>query len=645
MKVPRVRLLPPELAGKIAAGEVVERPSSVVKELVENSLDAGATRITIELEQGGRERIRVVDNGCGIVADDLPLLFARHATSKLSGEDDLQHIRSLGFRGEALAAIGSVARVCVQSRTAEAPVGAQVVCHAGQVGAVELWAGPTGTCVEVRQLFFNTPVRRKFLRSVATELGHIVETVQRLALPFTGVHFRVLHEGRDLLEIPASWEERERIRYCLGDDLADHLLPLEYAAHQVRLHGWIGHPEHDKPSGRWQYFYLNQRYIRDRVLAHALQEAYRGYLMVGRQPVAFLFLEVPPETVDVNVHPTKIEVRFRDQQLIYQAVLVGVRQALQRAALTPPLLIPGLGSDWAPPPRPASEIPASTPQPQLSPPAFSQRAAPSREIPIGATPTAPRSSPATEADRLKRSSPPSTQARPAPSAGSWHDAPRQPSDPPIATPAEQSPSTSHPHDSEVTWFGTAPPVRAMQLHNTYLLVETPDGLLLVDQHALHERILYEQFRHNIQAGTLTRQTLLIPEPVDLTPSQAALLLEHRAALEHVGLSVGEFGGNTVLVTALPACWKRSAAECVHLVAEYLAEVQSLPEPQQLLDDLLKRMACRAAVKAGDLLQPADIAFLLEHRHLLQDAHHCPHGRPTALFLSKQELERQFRRLG
>ncbi|MCS7015871.1 MAG: DNA mismatch repair endonuclease MutL [Gemmatales bacterium] len=641
MKVPRIQILPPELVGKIAAGEVVERPASVVKELVENALDAGASRIVVELEQGGRELIRVVDDGCGIFREDLPLVFARHATSKLSREDDLNHIRSLGFRGEALAALGSVAWVRIQSRTAQESIGGQLVCDGGQLGTVAPWAGAVGTCVEVRRLFFNTPARRKFLRSVSTELAYILETVQRLALAFLGVHFRLTHEEREVLEVPGSWDRYQRVQHLFGEAIADRLLPVETATASVRVHGWIGHPEEARSSGRCQYFFVNQRYIRDRMLTHAVQEAFRGYLMVGRQPIVFLFVELPAEAVDVNVHPMKIEVRFRDQQLVYQTVLHGVREALRQlrgesaqavrgwvsvpAAAAAPRLNDGdaVGPDVVAPGVPSASR-------QERPSQFTESASPA-VVPVSlpcANPTGKPSATGPSVADLASRKPPTgqeqTEVR--------------------AEVASISPPSSR-LSNQRSFFGTESPWRAMQLHNTYLVVEMPDGLLLVDQHALHERILYEQFREQLQAGTPARQNLLVPEPVDLTAAQAALVLEHAPALEKVALSLSEFGGSTVLVHAVPACWKRSAAELVHIVAEYLAEVARVPEPQVLLDELLKRMACRAAIKAGDPLTPEDIAFLLEHRSLVENAHHCPHGRPTALFLSKHELERQFRRLG
>jgi DNA mismatch repair protein MutL len=630
MSPPRIQILPPQLAGQIAAGEVVERPASVVKELLENALDAGATRVVVELDQGGRERIRVVDDGCGIVTEDLPLVFARHATSKLQQAQDLERIRTLGFRGEALSAIGSVARVCIQSRTAEAELGGQIECVGGQVGCVQPWAGPVGTCVEVRQLFFNTPARRKFLRSVPTELGQVLETVQRLALAFPGVHFRLLHHSREVLEVPASWGKLERIANFFGEKLADRLMPVEYAVETVRVSGWVGHPDCARPNGRWQYFFVNQRAIRDRTLTHALQEAYRGYLMVGRQPVAFLYLELPPELVDVNVHPTKTEVRFRQPQIIHQAVLLGVRRALQGSPGVSPLAVSSIvaatASDSAdrafrvrfePAGRmraPYDQYRQPTEQRQQAP----QQPAPGKvEEPI-VTRTATETSIISQQQAQNRTTESSSQEKP------------------LSATSESAATT--------TLFPIPPALRAMQLHNTYLLAETSEGLLLIDQHALHERILYEQFKSQVQAGALPKQALLIPEPVDLTPAQAAVVVEQRSALEALGLEVSEFGGSTVLVHALPACWKRSATELVQLAAEYFAEHHRLPELPILLDDLLKRMACRAAIKAGDPLGAEEIAMLLEYHARLPETHHCPHGRPTALFLSKQELERQFGRV-
>ncbi|MCS6850253.1 MAG: DNA mismatch repair endonuclease MutL [Gemmataceae bacterium] len=592
--IPRIRQLPPEVVTKIAAGEVIERPASVVKELLENSLDAGSRRIDIDVEQGGIERICVADDGCGIAVDDLPLAFASHATSKLRTADDLFQVPTLGFRGEALASIGAVAQVTLQSRPPTAPVGAEIRCHGGQLSAVRAWNGAPGTRLDVRHLFFNTPVRRKFLKSPTTEMGHVCEVLTRLALAQPSVHFTLRHHDRLVYEVPAGLPLLDRIGLFFGQELAEQLYGIEAHHGVVHLTGFVADPACERPTARMQYVFLNGRWIRDRTLGHALQEAYRGLLMTGRYAVAFLFLSMPPDQVDVNVHPTKAEVRFRDPQNLYHLVLTTVRERLRRENLTgrlfPPASLAGSATaSWTltsppPPPRPLP----------LAPPAAGPVNQPHAVSAPGVPATLPPS--------------PATDSAPGPK----------------------------------TLNGTP---RAIQLYNTYLVVETPEGMLVIDQHALHERILYERLKSRLQAGPLETQRLLVPEPVELTAEQAAKALAHRDALAELGLEVAEFGGSTVLLSSYPALLDKTApAALLRAVVDHLLSQDQPPTRDQLLDDLLALMACHAAVRAGDPLTSEEIAALVEQRHLAQDAHHCPHGRPTSLLFPKHDLERQFRRV-
>src|SRR5438093_1612455 len=337
----RILQLTPSVVTKIAAGEVIERPASVVKELLENSIDAGATRIDVEVEHGGVERIFVGDDGCGMAAEDLPLAFASHATSKLASADDLFRIGTLGFRGEALASIGGVSQASLQSRPAEKTTGAEVTCQGWALSSVRPWNGTPGTRIEVRNLFFNTPVRRKFLRAVGTELGHVSEVFTRLALAHPTLHLTLRHNGKDIYEIPGSSGILDRLGVFFGADVRERLYPLEARQGPVLLRGYIADPANERGNAKMQYLFVNGRWIRDRSLGHALQEAYRGLLMTGRYAVAFLFLELPPDHVDVNVHPTKIEVRFRDGQALHHLVFAAVRERLQKEDLTGQLRIPG----------------------------------------------------------------------------------------------------------------------------------------------------------------------------------------------------------------------------------------------------------------------------------------------------------------
>lgn len=589
--MPRIQQLPPSVVTKIAAGEVIERPASVVRELLDNAVDAGSTRIDIEVEQGGLELVRVVDNGCGITADDLPLVFASHATSKLQSADDLFRIVTLGFRGEAMASIGGVAQVLLQSRTADAPHGAEVRCHGGDLSPIKAWNGAVGTRVEVKHLFFNTPVRRKFLRTPTTEMGHIDESFTRLALSHPGLHLTLRHNGKGVYEVASAATLEERIGLFFGREVRDQLYEIEERRGPVRLCGYIADPACERGNARLQYLFVNGRWVRDRSLGHALQEAYRGLLMTGRYAVAFLFLELPPDQVDVNVHPTKSEVRFRDGNALYHLVFHAVRERLRAENLTPRLQVP-TAPPLTPPPPPRIE------------PLFTRPAEPPPPRPV-----------------------------PAPSA-------------PPAPLVESRPSAAPPAPPPVRPEDLPPPdtFKALQLYDSYLVLETPEGMLVIDQHALHERILFEHLKSRLREGPLETQRLLIPEPVELPTDQAARALEHREALAELGLGVEEFGGNTVLLTSYPTILgRRSPREVLQVVVDHLTTQERPPTREVLLNDLLSLMACHAAVRAGDRLTPEQMSALLEQRALAHDTHHCPHGRPTALLFSRQELDKQFRR--
>jgi DNA mismatch repair protein MutL len=601
--MPRILQLPTNVITKIAAGEVIERPASVVKELLENSVDAGSTRIEIEIEQGGSELIRVVDNGCGIHPDDLALAFSNHATSKLNSADELFRVRTLGFRGEALASIGGVAQVTLQSRTAELQVGCEVYSLGGGLGPVRVWNGAPGTRLEVRHLFYLTPVRRKFLRAPGTEMGHICEVFTRLALAKPGLHLVLRHNGKSVYEVAGGTSLDERIALFFGADVRERLYAVDACLGNAHLYGYIADPSCDRGNAKTQYLFLNGRWIRDRALGHALQEGYRGLIMSGRYPVSFLFLDLPPDQVDVNVHPTKAEVRFREPSALYSLVLGSVRKRLAQENLVARLQVPAGAT-----PTPASTAWLSPYPEERTPSLFSRPGLPSfTKNPL----PAPRNG----------TPPPAPAGAEAPAASA------------IEEPIETLPS-----------FAADTEVKAIQLHNAYLVLETPEGMLVIDQHALHERILFEQIKERVRTGTLESQQLLIPEPVDLSADQAARALEHRHELAELGLGVEEFGGGTILITRYPALLgRRAPAEILKSVVDHLIANERVPTREQLLSELMSLMACHAAVRAGDILTPEEIGSLAAQRHLAQDAHHCPHGRPTALLFTRQDLDRQFRR--
>jgi DNA mismatch repair protein MutL len=651
--MPTIKQLPASLVNKIAAGEVIERPASVVKELMENSVDAGASRLELTIEGGGMELIRLSDDGCGIDADQVPLALASHATSKLETAEDLFEVRTLGFRGEALASIAEISHLTLRTRTADSDTGCEAQVRGGVVDSIHPAGCPTGTTIEVRNLFFNTPVRRKFLRTPQTESNHVVEAFTRIALAFPQVQMKLISGSRTTFELPPTQSWTERIRAFFGDEIADSLIAVDSVQDSVRLTGFVADPSVSRSNNRMQYLFLNGRHIRDRSLQHALGEAYRGLLMTGRFPVCFLNLNLPPESVDVNVHPTKMEVRFLEGGKLYSQLLQTLRHQFLTTDLT-------ARARHVPGPMPAGlrDTPAA---PVTSQSAFESRS-PSgarSEIPSGdqwparATFQAAASGeplPPLSADeqRWQRHSDQMSRVDNAgrldlrvdipsfrPFESSENDRLTRLATPPV-TPSAQPQTES-----------AEPPSRShsgIQVHNRYLVTQDEQGMVVVDQHALHERILYEQLRRRTEEKNLESQQLLIPEPIDLTPTEAAAALEHRELLAKIGIEVEAFGGDTILMTSYPAMLANMRpAEVLRQVLEPLMAGGQEPSAREVLDELLHMLACKAAIKAGDRLSPEEITELLEQRYHFQDTHHCPHGRPTALHFSREQLDKMFKR--
>jgi DNA mismatch repair protein MutL len=604
----RIQQLDARIVNKIAAGEVIERPASVVKELLENSVDALATRIDVEIEEGGSQRIRVVDNGEGIHPDDIPLAVTAHATSKIRTAEDLFGVHTMGFRGEALASIAEVSRFVVRSRTAEAIAGTELIVDYGDVGTPQPAAAPVGTFFDISELFANTPVRRKFLKRPSTEFGHIAEQFTRVALAHPRLHMTLTHNDRDVFDLPPTDRLIERLELFYGRDLAETLIWVENEAGGCKLWGYVGHPGQTKSSRKGQYLFLNGRPISDRSLSHALTEAYRGLVMVGRQPIAFLFLEMPPELADVNVHPTKAEVRFQDSQQHYRQLLSTIRSTFLGLPLETALRVDTANQHEA--------VQAGGPHQQRL------AIAPAQEGTSPSPWSAPTTTPTGGSPTYSPPTPPARASSAVPTTG----------DEPWSPPAR--PTT------------TSGGVRGIQVHDCYLLIETPEGVAVVDQHALHERVLYEYFKQRVLDGEVERQKLLVPESVELSPREAAVLIEQSELLESLGFSIEAFGNNTVLVQAYPAILRRPDFDrLLQDLAETLEQPGQSPSRRDILESLLQMMACKAAIKAGHRLTAEEMDSLLEQSHLIDDAHHCPHGRPTALVLSRAELDRQFGRLG
>lgn len=626
--MPEIRALSSSLVNKIAAGEVIERPASVVKELLENAVDAGATRIDVTVEQGGSQLIRISDNGCGIAADQLALAVTSHATSKIRSADDLFRIGTLGFRGEALASIAEVSQFRLVSRETDATAGAELEVNAGEMEPAVPCGCPVGTVIEARNLFFNTPVRRKFMRTTQTEMGHVSEAFSRIALAHPDIHFSLQHNQRSLFDLPATKDWQGRIATLFGREVADSLIWVAGDDGPVRLRGFVANPSLSRGNNRMQYLFLNGRFIRDRSLAHALGEAYRGLLMTGRHSVVFLRLEVEPETVDVNVHPTKLEVRFQDSGQVYRQLLSTLRARFLSTDLTARAdSVNDSGGDVMPATDTREPHHAARQREQLVEWA---RRPPTADSPTYGPPAEPAKEQASLGLEFSRAhaSFPSSDERAAVDVPRSHESGPQPSGEP-------------PPPVGVTTAGCP----ALQVHNRYLITETDEGVVVIDQHALHERILYEELREKMEAGELETQSLLVPEPVRLTPAEAAAVLDATELFHELGIDVAPFGGDTVLVSSYPAMLANIRPdELLKQLVEKLTSTGQSPDRRDLLDELLHMISCKAAIKAGDRLSREEISALIERRGLVQDSHHCPHGRPTALVFTREELDRRFKRI-
>lgn len=683
----RIQVLSPTVINKIAAGEVIERPASVIKELLENSLDALSSRIDVEIEEGGSELIRIVDDGEGMLPEDLPLAITSHATSKLRDADDLFRVQTMGFRGEALASIAEVSRFRIRSRAVGEPMGAELTVTGGVRSEITPCGIPEGTQIEIRQLFHNTPVRRKFLKKPATEFGYISEQFSRVALACPRLAMSLTHNGKKVYRLPGQQQLKERLELFHGAALVDKLIPIETEHHGVRLWGYVGHPSLHKATRKSQYLFLNGRFIQDRSLQHALQEAYRGLLMGGRYPVAFLFLEMPSDQVDVNVHPTKSEVRFRDGQLLFRMLLSALRTKFLQADLQSELTIrPSRQApeeqttqqrrveldlvSWAKSQladrvaqQTTSEHPPATtdPTPHTSAPwADGLPEVHSRASGLTATPpplpspfrTPSVTGPAAAAESPRETHSASLDSAPADSPEAPVHSAEAAAESPLDREALVSESGSRAlsdvsaePSSGVPLQRSSSGIPALQVDDCYLVLSTDQGLTVIDQHALHERVLYERFRRKVLEEKVEVQRLLVPLTLELPDPQIQVLLDQVELLKQLGFGVEEFGRGMLAVTSHPVfLGHQDIGNVIREFGEKLEGDNSLSR-RDLLDSTLHMMACKAAVKAGQRLTPEEIISLLAQRDIVDDAHHCPHGRPTALILSREELDRQFGRLG
>ncbi len=602
-----IQLLSPQLANQIAAGEVVERPASVVKELLENSLDAGATTISLEVEQGGVRLIRLRDNGAGIHKDELPLALSRHATSKITALEDLEAVMSLGFRGEALASISSVSRLTLTSRKADQPEAWSVAVEGREMEPrLTPAAHPQGTSVEVRDLFFNTPARRKFLKTEKTEFGHLEEVVRRLALSRFDVSFSLTHNSKTLYQLkPAKSEieQERRLSQLLGSAFIEHALVVDMQAEAsgLRLYGWITQPTHSRSQADQQYFFVNGRIIKDKVVSHAVRQAYQDVLYNGRHPAFVLYLELDPAWVDVNVHPTKHEVRFRESRLVHDFIYRSLHRAI--AQMTPESLLDTRA------PAPVQALNASGQH-------FEQNRF---HLP-----------PQTNA--------PSASAVTAQIQGYGQLYPKQPASSSTITPET-------PGIAEVAEDGTPPLGFALaQLHGVYILAQSAQGLILVDMHAAHERIVYERMKQALSEDRLRSQPLLVPVSLTVSQREAETAESHHGLFERLGFSLQRLSDETLVIREVPVYLSKS--DVSQLVRDVLADLYEIGGSQRIenhINELLGTMACHGAVRANRQLTITEMNVLLRDMEQTERSGQCNHGRPTWVSLTLSELDKLFLR--
>lgn len=619
-----IQTLPPRLANQIAAGEVVERPASVAKELIENALDAGASRVEVEVEQGGARLIRVRDDGEGIAHDQLPLALTRHATSKVHSLDDLEAVGSLGFRGEALASISSVARLTLTSRARGETEGWCVEAEGQDMQTrVSPAAHPQGTTVEVRDLFFNTPARRKFLRTEKTEFNHLEENLRREALSRFDVGFTLQHNGRAVQSLrPATTErdQQQRVASLCGSQFMQHALSIDVEASGLRLQGWVALPTFSRSQADLQYFFVNGRPIRDRLVAHAVRQAYRDVLYNQRHPAFVLYLEVDPGNVDVNVHPTKHEVRFRDGRLVHDFLFRSLHRALAEV-------------------RPGDDS-TESPQADDSTPATSEPA-----MTVGAD--AAEATGGQAQSREAPSSPSETEAQMAfygglhQGGGPSSNGVREASPTPFIQSRATAPSSmAQASDGEVPPLGYA----IAQLHGVYILAQSPEGMVIVDMHAAHERIVYERMKRGVAGEGVTSQPMLVPLTLNASQREADHAEQYAEDVAILGLQLDRMGPETVTVRQVPALLRDADIE--QLVRDVLSDLVAHGQSQQIearIEHLLGTMACYGSVRANRQLTIPEMNALLRDMEATERSGQCNHGRPTWTRLSMGDLDKLFMR--
>ncbi len=602
-----IRILSDALASQVAAGEVVERPAAVVRELVENSLDAGATHVEVEVQRGGSSLIRVSDNGSGMEREDALLSIERHATSKIRVKEDLAAIHTFGFRGEALPSIASVSRFRMATRQQHALSGTEIEINGGKLAAVRDAGGPAGTMVEARSLFFNVPARRKFLRTENTEFAHVEQQFRLHAIANPTVAFTLIKDGETLFHLPATGDLLERIGGLVGQELAQRLLPvIETERNGITITGFIGGPGFSRANKQLQLVFLNGRCIESPVLHYGLREGYHTTLMKGQYPVTFLFVRMDPHAYDINVHPAKKEVRFHDGISVREAVARVVQDTLNQTRVLPR----GHAT--------SGDVPAQ----QLPPAAQSELAMPVAE------------QIALRRDWAQPARP--VEQAPLPNSAPVRTAMELPEGGRAGAPVMVSPEPARPPGSQFRILGV--------LGKLYVLMESDEGLVLMDQHAAHERVLFEQMRRSMEQEGVPTQRLLMPLMLQLSPRDHELLARNLPALAKLGIEAEPFGANSLKIDALPAFLRTDdPVPLLSSIVDELSSISTRTSSLRLGEDMIATTVCRHAVKANDHLREAELAGLVRDLMECEMPYCCPHGRPTLIQMSYQELERKFGR--
>ena len=622
--MPKIKILSADVANKIAAGEVVERPASVVKELIENAVDAESTSIRVEVRAGGKRLIHVSDNGTGMEREDALLALERHATSKVNGIEDLEQIQTFGFRGEALASIASVSQFELLTRTTDALIGTKVNADGGGVRSVQESGCSPGTHMSVNNLFYNVPARLKFLKTDTTEMNHVTNQVTWTALAYPNIQFSLTHNSRSILDVRACDSHLERVRLLYGKEFAENLIEFREELPDLKMYGLLGKPEFTKANRAYQLFFLNQRPIRSHIISAALTEAFNSMVAKDRQPVALLFLTLEPEMVDVNVHPAKIEVRFRNERTIYSGIVRMLRNAIHKAKYIPKIETRVEPSQ--------SEENVESRDTRLSQPTSTSRHVSQRTTPI---PQTQRTQTPSALPRQTEDSSTETKITDTPEAQTAVPSKGVVVQPPQQIPEEVNLSLL---DFENVQLKTT-------LFKTYIVVEAKDKIFFIDQHVAAERVLYERLVNQMETDGIPVQGLLLPVTLEATPQQLGTLKIHGDIFEKLGFDLEEFGGNTILIRAIPSPLPtRSAAQTVtdlldKLPTEPHTEVQ-IPE---VIDNALITLACKSAVKAGDSLDTKEMINLLKELSEAKLPFNCPHSRPIIVEMGRDELERRFHR--